>query len=177
MSAVPWIEDKHSFATPDPDGKKSEPQAGEVWRELSLPLSLPQSQVAALCRIAGRISPEDPRAAASVVTVFTGPDAAGKLMAAEALAYELQRPLHRADAGEPGLAEKPHFSRTLEAAETENAILLLENADHAPGCLIQKLKSYPGLSILISDSGQTVPTRLRAVAHSVVDFPFPSENE
>jgi SpoVK/Ycf46/Vps4 family AAA+-type ATPase len=158
MSASQWIED-----------------------DFSLPLPLPEEQVTALRKIADRMNKTCASVRPGMIAVFAGCDAAGKLMAAEALAYELQRPLHRVDRseidgfsyGEPG----KDFARILSAVRAENAILILENVDDLPNALFQTLEDHPGLSILITDSNQETSIALRNSTHYIVDFPFPFDNE
>jgi SpoVK/Ycf46/Vps4 family AAA+-type ATPase len=153
------------------------------WIEdnFSLHLPLPEEQVIALRKIADRMSKTCASVWPGMIAVFAGCDAAGKLMAAEALAYELQRPLHRVDRSEIdrfsyGEPDK-HFARILRAARAENAILILENVDDLPNALFQTLEDHPGLSILITDSDQETSAALRKSTHYIVDFPFPFDNE
>jgi hypothetical protein len=177
MSAALWIEAGRFFVDPCPDQIRPEPKSCDVWSELSLPLPLPEAQVAKLRRIAKRMNDPCTGVPSGVIAVFTGSDAAGKLMAAEALAYEMQRVLYRVDLNEVGLAEEPHFARILNTAKAQDAILMLGNADGLPISMIQFLKGYPGLSILTTDSPREISTMLYKAAHCVVDFPFPAEYE
>lgn len=71
-----------------------------IEEDFSLPLPLPEEQVIALRKIADRMSMTRSSVRPGLIAVFTGCDAAGKLMAAEALAYELQRTLRRVDRSE-----------------------------------------------------------------------------
>ncbi len=176
MSAAQWITGQFD-PDPCPDQLKPEAEAGYGCRELSLPVPLPELQVAALLRIADWINRKCSGAGSGVIAIFTGRDAAGKLMAAEALAYEIQRTIYPVRMSEIGFAGEPHFARILDAASTEEAILMIDNANGLPLRLIQRLESYPGLSILIADSLGEVPTRVCLSAHSIVDFPFPADSE
>lgn len=151
MSTAQWIEPAHNF---------------------SLPLPLPEAQVNALHMIVERMNDD----CAGMIAVFAGCDAVGKLMAAEALAYEMQRTLHPIDKSEFDLAEGAHLARILEAAKSEEAILMLNDADGLPVSLLRKLEVYPGLSILAVDSAQESSTALGKSVH-YVDFPFPFEGE
>ena len=177
MSAAQWIEAGQFFVDPCADQFRSGTESRDVWQDLSLPLPLPESQVAALRRIAKRMNAICPGLTSGVIAVFTGCDAAGKLMAAEALAYEIQRTLYRVDAGEFGPPETTHFALLLSEAKAENAILMIDNACGLPIALIESLRGYSGLSILITDSAQEISTNLRQSAHYLVDFPFPADNE
>ena len=181
MSASQWIQTTCPFAEPKPACIRHESECCGSWRDLSLPLPLPEAQVAVLRRIAGRISDQCPIASPTMIAVFTGRDAVGKLMAAEALAYEMERTLHRVHASEIGglstQEAKRHFTRILHAATAENAILMLDNAEGLPSSLLHMLADYPSPSILATDSGQELSQPLRKAAHYVVDFPFPLDNE
>jgi hypothetical protein len=175
MSASRWIETTCLLA--EPHNFRPQPRDGGFWRDLSLPLALPEAQVAALRNMAGRMDHACSDTRSGMIAIFTGRDAAGKLMAAEALAYEMQRPLHRVDSSEMSGAPDKHFARVLHAACSENAILMLDNAGSLPNRLLQSLKSYSGLSILTADSAQETSAALRESAHYIVDFPFPFDNE
>ena len=179
MSAWWWIDSSCPFAGQAPDCSRPEPSRS--WRGLSLPLPLPEAQVAALCRIASCMSDRCSSISPAIIAVFTGRDAAGKLMAAEAITYETQRALYRADASEvTGLSDldaKAHFARILNAASAENAILMLDNAESLPNSLLHALADYPNPSLLTADSAQELSKSLRKVAHYVIDFPFPADNE
>ncbi len=141
-----------------------------------MPLPLPETQVIALCKIATRMSETCFDTPSGMIAVFTGSDAAGKLMAAEALGYETQRTLCRVDASEIGGIDG-QLERILNTARSENAILIFDNAESLPGTLLQLLKNYPGLSILTVDSAEDAPAELSKPQHYVVDFPFPSDSE
>jgi hypothetical protein len=177
MSAAQWIEAGRFFVDRCPDQIRSKTEPCDGWTELSLPLPLPESQVAKLRRMAGQMNDNCADMPSGVIAVFTGSDAAGKLMAAEALAYEMQRVLYRVDVNEVELAEEPHFARILNTAKAQDAILMLGNADGLPISMIQFLKGYSGLSILTTDSPREISTMLYKAAHYVVDFPFPAEYE
>ena len=173
MSAAQWI-DAQNFGAPNTDSFRPDPC--DFWRDLSLPLPLPEAQVIALCKIATRMRETCLDAPIAIIAVFTGSDAAGKLMAAEALGYETQRTLYRVDTSEiNGLDGQ--LARVLNAARAENAILMFDNAESLPGSLLQSLKAYPGLSILTVDSTEDATAEISAPHHYVVDFPFPSDGE
>jgi hypothetical protein len=175
MSASWWIETTQLLA--ESYNFRPQPKHGDFWQDLSLPLPLPEAQVAALRDIAGWMNDACSEARSGMIAIFTGRDAAGKLMAAEALAYEMQRPLHRIDSSDMSGAPDKHFARILRAACSENAILMIGNAGSLPHRLLQALESYSGLSILTADSIQETSAALRASAHCIVDFPFPFDNE
>ena len=173
MSAAQWI-DSQNFATANTDSFRPDPC--DFWRDLSLPLPLPETQVIALCRIATRMSEAYFDSPSGVIAVFTGSDAAGKLMAAEALAYETQRTLYRVDGSE--ISEvNGQFMRILNTARAENAILMFDNVGSFSDPLLQSLKAYPGLSILTVDSAEGTEAEFSAAHHYVVDFPFPLDSE
>jgi hypothetical protein len=150
------------------------------WQDLTLPVSLPETQVTALHSIAKCMSNGRGISPWGMLVVFTGCDAAGKLMAAEALAYELQRPLHRVDGNEmltlSDREAQKQLARTIKAAGEERAILMIDTTAGLPNALLHTLRSYPGLSILTMDSARNASARL-VLAHYAVDFPFPFDNE
>lgn len=180
MSASQWIETTCPCAGREPDCIRGV-EPSRSWQGLSLPLPLPEAQVAALCMIASCMSDKCSGVFPAIIAIFTGRDAAGKLMAAEALAYETQRVLYRADASE--LSELPtrdaeeHFTRTLNEAHAGDAILMLDNAESLPNSLLHALADYPGPRILTADSAQELSKSLRRVSHYLIDFPFPTDNE
>ena len=173
MSAAQWI-DAQTFAAANTESFRPDPC--DFWRDLSLPLPLPEAQVIALCKIATRMSEAFFDSPSGMIAVFTGSDAAGKLMAAEALAYETQRTLYRVDTTEISEVDG-QFTRILNTARSENAILMLDNAGSLSDTLLQSLKGYPGLSILTVDSVKNEAAEFSAPHRYVVDFPFPSDSE
>ncbi|HMD21777.1 MAG TPA: hypothetical protein VKH40_15740 [Alloacidobacterium sp.] len=173
MSAAQWI-DAQNFAATNTDSFRPDPC--DFWRDLSLPLPLPEAQVIALCKIATRMSETCFESPSGMIAVFTGSDAAGKLMAAEALAYETQRTLCRVDRTEISEVDG-QFTRIVDGACAENAILMLDNAESLSDTLLQSLKTYPGLSILIVDSVEDASAELCEAHPCIVDFPFPSDSE
>jgi hypothetical protein len=179
MSASQWAEETHILM--ELDNVSPGPRSCNFWSDLSLPLPLPEAQVVALRNIACRMSNGCQDIPPGIIAVFTGCDAAGKLMAAEALAYEMQRPLYRVNMSEmDGLSSgerEKHFARVLHAARAESAILMLDNTDGLPNPFLETLKGYPGLSILTMDSIQERLTALHKSIHYIVDFPFPFDNE
>ncbi|QNI34185.1 AAA family ATPase [Alloacidobacterium dinghuense] len=181
MSALPCIKASYFYAEPDPARLRAEQQCRDSWRDLSLPLPLPEAQVIALCKIATHLNFKGANASSCLIAIFTGQDAAGKLMAAEALAYEVQRTLYRIDLSEIGefLAEdgKRRLTQMVAAARTENAILIIDNADDLPGPLLKLLAAYSGLSILMTDASHERSSPMYRSAHYVVDFPFQTETE
>lgn len=173
MSAAQWI-DVQNFAAPNTDSFRPDPC--DFWRDLSLPLPLPEAQVAALCKIATRMRESCFNAPSGMIVVFTGSDAAGKLMAAEALGYETQRTLCRVDVSEiSGLDGQ--LARILNTARSDSAILMFDNAESLPAAALKTLKTYPGLYILNVDSAEDALAKLSEPQHYLVDFPFPSDSE
>ena len=166
MSAAQWIAAQNfGISNTDPCG---------IWKDLSLPLPLPEAQVLALCKIAMRITDPSFGTTSGMIAIFTGSDAAGKLMAAEALAYETQLPLQHVDKSEISGFDN-QFARILKTARSENAILMFDGADDFPGAVLQTLQNHPGLSILMMDSA--VNAARCTPQPYIVDFPFPSDNE
>jgi hypothetical protein len=172
MSALRWIEVTDFFTEHEPGQAWLQPGCCDLWRDLSLPLPLPDVQVCALRKIADQICNAD----SGVIAVFTGRDAAGKLMAAEALSYELERSLHRIDTSEisnlSAVEIENYFVRILHDARDENAILMFDNADRLLNSRLGTLESYRGLVILTTDSVLEMPA-----AHHTVDSPFPADTE
>lgn len=181
MCGTQWIEATQPFTEPNPCRFRPESECCDFWRDLSLPLLLPEAQVCALHKITGQMNATGSEIHSGMFAVFTGCDAAGKLMAAEALAYETEHPLQRIDAGEISslsTAEgERYFVLVLNAARNNNAILMLDNADRLPHALIKTLEDHRGLSILAADAPQDLFETFRGKKHYVVDFPFPFENE
>jgi len=181
MCGTQWIEATYAFAETNNRNFQPERVPCYWWPDLSLPLSLPETQVTALRYIAGRTSKLSSGTASSTIAVFTGRDAAGKLMAAEALAYEMQRPLWRVDTREIGdfsIADfENYLVHTLNAASAENAILMVDNADGLSNALFRRIEGYRGLCILAIDATQEAAANLRNPTYFVVDFPFPYDNE
>ncbi len=179
MSASPWIGLKKDCPESDAASFGPESQRYGSWQDLSLPLSLPERQVAALHDISDRMTGRCSEKAA--IAIFTGCDAAGKLMAAEALAYEIQRPLFRVERSEfIGLSLQQtieQLARTLDRAHAEKAILMFDLSGDLPDAFLRALQSYPGLSILAMESTQSASMVLRRSIHFIVDFPFPFDNE
>jgi hypothetical protein len=160
--------DAYNFAVPN-----TEPCG--FWQDLSLPLPLPEEQVLALCKIAMRIT-NSPFATSGVIAIFTGSDAAGKLMAADALAYETQHPLYRVDKSEIS-ESSAQLLRILNTGRSKNAILMFDNADDFPKAILQTLQEQPGVFILTMDSTENALATLCTSQLHIVDFPFPSDNE
>jgi SpoVK/Ycf46/Vps4 family AAA+-type ATPase len=107
------------------------------------------------------------------LALFSGPRGTGKTMAAEIVARELGLSMYRVNLNQVvskyiGETEK-NLARVLKTAETKKAVLLFDEADALFGkrsevkdshdryanievsYLMEKLKSYPGLVILVSN--------------------------
>jgi hypothetical protein len=134
-----------------------------------------------------------------ITALFSGPSGAGKTMAAEALANELQLDLYRVDLSAVvskwiGETEK-NLRRLFDAAEESGVILLFDEADALFGkrgevkdshdryanlevsYLLQRMETYNGLAILTTNQKDILdPAFLRRIRF-VVQFPFPDAVE
>lgn len=129
--------------------------------------------------------------------LFTGPPGAGKTMAAEVIARELQLDLYKIDLSQVvskyiGETEK-NLDRVFSAAEDANAILFFDEADALfgkrsevrdshdryanieIGYLLQKMEEYEGVAILATNLRQNLDEAFVRRLHSMVEFPFPDE--
>jgi SpoVK/Ycf46/Vps4 family AAA+-type ATPase len=116
-------------------------------------------------------------------------------VAAEALASELARELHRIDLA--ALASKyigeteKNFGRVFTTAEERGAVLLFDEADSLFGSrtevreahdrfatlevsyLLQRIEAYPGLAILSTNLKAGIDEAFIRRLHFVVEFPVP----
>ncbi len=131
--------------------------------------------------------------------LFAGPPGTGKTMAAEVIAGELQLDLYKIDLSQVvskyiGETEK-NLDRIFTAAETANAILFFDEADALfgkrsevkdshdryanieIGYLLQKMEEYEGVAILATNLRQNLDEAFARRMHSIVEFPFPDEEQ
>jgi hypothetical protein len=131
-----------------------------------------------------------PEPALGVGVLFAGKDGSGKMLAAEVLAEEVGRPLHRVDLSQVvstyvGETEK-NLGRVFDAAEDNGAILLLDEADALFGTrseakdsrhadivafIWERIESHPGLVIFATTSGSALDPAFIRRLRFVVDFP------
>jgi hypothetical protein len=134
-----------------------------------------------------------------ISALFAGPSGAGKTMAAEVLANELQLDLYRIDLSQVvskyiGETEK-NLARVFDAAETGGAILLFDEADALFGkrgevkdshdryanieisYLLQRMEAYRGLAILTTNMKSALDQAFLRRLRFVVQFPFPAAEQ
>jgi hypothetical protein len=130
-----------------------------------------------------------------ISALFSGPSGTGKTLGAEVLAQELRLDLYKIDLSSViskyiGETEK-NLQRVFEAAETGGVILLFDEADALFGkrsevkdardryanievsYLLQRMETYPGLSILTTNLKSALDTAFLRRLRFVVHFPFP----
>ena len=128
--------------------------------------------------------------------LFTGPSGTGKTLAAETLAAELGRPLHRLHFSDVmgkyiGETEK-NLAAVLKKAQAAGAVLLFDEADALFGkraavkdshdryanqevsYLLQELESYDGLVIITSNRRETIDPAVSRRFPQVIAFSGPS---
>lgn len=176
------------------------PRAG--WDDLALP----ETELRQLRQIAGGLRPPDARAPAmpaasghgGAATLFIGRDSQGKSAAAEALARETGADLYRVDLAAVvsryiGQTER-NLRRLFEAAEASGAILFFDEADALfgkradvrdshdryanlqIGALLQRMESYPGLTVLSVARRPNLDSAFLRRLRFVVAFPDPDED-
>ena len=134
-----------------------------------------------------------------VAALFAGPSGAGKTLAAEVLANELNLDLFRIDLSAVvskwvGETEK-NLRRVFDAAEEGSAVLLFDEADALFGkrsevkdshdryanievsYLLQKLEAYRGLAILTTNLRSHIDEAFLRRLRFVIEFPFPTSAE
>ncbi|TVP69186.1 MAG: ATP-binding protein [Rhodobacteraceae bacterium] len=134
-----------------------------------------------------------------VSVLFAGPSGAGKTMAAEVLARDLDLDLFRIDLSQVvskyiGETEK-NLAGVFDAAEDGGAILLFDEADALFGkrsevrdshdryanmevaYLLQRLETYRGLAILTTNFRAALDKAFARRLRFVVEFPFPGYAE
>lgn len=175
------------------------------WNDLALPepqLAVLR-QIAARLRLRDRVRPGRGAAAAGsgkqgLATLFTGASGAGKTMAAEVLARETGMDLYRIDLSAVvskylGETEK-NLRRLFDAAQESDAILFFDEADALFGkrsevrdshdryanieisYLLQRMESYPGLSVLSTSRKSNLDSAFLRRLRLVVQFPFPDRD-
>jgi hypothetical protein len=134
-----------------------------------------------------------------VSALFSGESGTGKTMAAEVLANELGRNLHRIDLSSVvskwvGETEK-NLQQLFNAADDASGILFFDEADALFGkrtevqqsqdrfanieinFLLQRLESYQGLAILATNMKSALDPAFLRRLRFIVNFPFPGPNE
>ncbi len=134
-----------------------------------------------------------------ISALFAGASGTGKTMAADVLAKELRLDLYRIDLSAVvskyiGETEK-NLGRVFDAAEMGGAILLFDEADALFGkrsevkdshdrhanmevaYLLQRMESYPGLSILTTNLKNSIDQAFLRRIRFIVQFPFPDVNQ
>jgi SpoVK/Ycf46/Vps4 family AAA+-type ATPase len=134
-----------------------------------------------------------------ISALFAGASGTGKTMAADVLAKELQLDLYRIDLSAVvskyiGETEK-NLARVFDAAEMGGVILLFDEADALFGkrsevkdshdrhanmevaYLLQRMESYPGLSILTTNLKNSIDQAFLRRIRFIVQFPFPDLNQ
>lgn len=131
--------------------------------------------------------------------LFSGPPGAGKTMAAEVIATELNLEIYKIDVSQIvskyiGETEK-NLSRIFDEAETSNAILFFDEADALFGkrsevkdahdryanveisYLLQKMEEYTGIVILATNLNQNLDDAFARRLHFKLEFPFPEKQQ
>jgi hypothetical protein len=132
-----------------------------------------------------------------ITALFAGPSGAGKTMAAEVIANELQLELYRIDLS--GVVSKyigeteKNLDQLFRAAATASAILFFDEADALFGkrsevrdshdryanvevsYLLQKIEEHEGLTILATNLRQNLDEAFLRRLTLTVHFPFPDE--
>jgi SpoVK/Ycf46/Vps4 family AAA+-type ATPase len=129
------------------------------------------------------------------LALFSGPSGTGKTMAAEIMAREFGFSLYRMNLNQVvskyiGETEK-NLARMLKTAEMKKAVLLFDEADALFGkrsevkdshdryanievsYLLEKLKSYPGLVILVSNQKVDLDPQVRCFLKYHLEFSPP----
>lgn len=139
---------------------------GGAWRDIRLP----QAEIARLRKFAAGDAAGSPAGKPHGIVLFAGKDQAASRAAAEAIARESGRSLHRVDLASVvnkhvGETEK-NLRAVFDAAETSGAVLLFDEADALfskrsevrdshdryanvdAAYLLQRLESFDGLAVL-----------------------------
>jgi len=134
-----------------------------------------------------------------ITALFSGPSGAGKTLASEVLAAELELDLYRIDLSATvskyiGETEK-NLRRIFDAAEASGAILLFDEADALFGkrsevkdshdrlanmevsYLLQRMEAYRGLAILTTNMKSALDSAFLRRLRFIVNFPFPAPAE
>lgn len=184
--------------------QRLEPVAG--WDDLILP----PAQMEILHAIAAQVRQRSKvyetwgfadtnRRGLGLAALFSGPSGAGKTLAGEVLARELELDLYRIDPSAVvskyiGDTER-NLRRLFDAAERSGAILLFDEADSLFGkrsevrdshdryanlevsYLLQRIEAYRGLAILTSNFEKSLDSAFLRRLRFVVPFPFPASGE
>lgn len=195
-----------SQARPQLDDLAQRIEAGVSWDDLILP----ERQLEVLREIAVHLRQRSRvyetwgfaskgKRGQGITALFAGPSGAGKTMAAEVLARELQLDLYRIDLSAVvskyiGETEK-NLRRVFDAAEMGGAILLFDEADALFGkrsevkdshdrhanievsYLLQRMEAYRGLAILTTNQKDALDDAFLRRLRFVIEFPFPSAAE
>ena len=131
--------------------------------------------------------------AKGAVVLFDGPQSADRLQAAERLAKETGKELHRVDLSQItskyiGETEK-NLKQLFERAQEKNWILFFDEADALFGkrtgvkdshdryaniettYLLQQIEAHPGLVILATNAKQNIDSAFLRRFHAVLHFP------
>jgi SpoVK/Ycf46/Vps4 family AAA+-type ATPase len=134
-------------------------------------------------------------AAQGTLALFSGPSGSGKTLAAAMLARELGVSIYRVNLNQLvsqyiGETEK-NLSRVLKKAEKQQVVLVFDEADALfgtrgaangrhdryanleAGSVLERLKSYPGLVILIARQKVDLATHAGCFLAYHLNFPFP----
>jgi len=136
-----------------------------------------------------------PESSEGTLALFSGPSGTGKTMAAEIMARELGFPIYPVHLTQVvskyiGETEK-NLTRVLKTAQAKKAVLLFDEADALFGkrsevkdshdryadievsYLLEKLKSYPGLVILVSNQKVDLDPQLGCFLKYHLNFSSP----
>jgi len=128
--------------------------------------------------------------------LFAGPPGTGKTMAAEAVAHELERPLHEVNYAQlenmwVGETEK-NVERVFAKAAEDGAVLFFDEADAvffrrgfmtAPwmnrdvNVLLSHIENFPGVVILATNLARTLDRALDRRIDIAVEFPIPDATQ
>lgn len=181
-------------------------EAGAGWADLILPKRETQTLKAICAQVRQRqkvygdmgFSVHGSRGV-GVSALFAGPSGAGKTMAAEVLARDLNLDLFRVDLSRVvskyiGETEK-NLATVFDAAEDGGAILLFDEADALFGkrsevrdshdryanmevaYLLQRIETYRGLAILTTNFRSALDKAFARRLRFIVEFPFPGYDE
>ncbi|HZZ88123.1 MAG TPA: ATP-binding protein [Caulobacteraceae bacterium] len=188
------------------DGLAKRMESSFAWDDLVLP----EAETATLRAIAAQLRQrmtvyerwgfaEKSSRGLGISALFAGPSGAGKTMAAEVLARDLQLDLYRIDLSsviskDIGETEK-NLRRVFEGAEQSGAVLLFDEADALFGkrsevkdsldryanievsYLLQQMEAYRGLAILTTNLKTALDPAFLRRLRFVVQFPFPGPAE
>jgi len=139
-----------------------------------------------------------PESSQGTIALFSGPSGTGKTMAAEIMARELRFSMYRVNLSQVfskyiGETEK-NLARVLKTAEAKKAVLLFDEADALFGkrsevkdshdryanievsYVLERLKAYPGLVILVSNQKVDLDPQLGCFLKYHLNFSSPSSS-